>query len=33
MKKKLELLEIGGQVYISFGYNEEDDLLEIELDG
>lgn len=31
-KKKLELLEINGQVYISFGYNEEDELLEIELD-
>ena len=31
-KKKLELLEINGQVYISFGYNEEDELLEIEFD-
>ena len=32
MNKKLELLELNGQVYISFGYNDEDELLEIELD-
>ena len=30
-KKKLELIEIDGQVYIYFGY-DEDELLEIELD-
>ena len=31
-KKKLDLLEMNGQVYISFGYIFEDDLLEIELE-
>ncbi len=30
-KKKLELIEVDGQVYICFGY-DEDELLEIELD-
>ena len=31
-REKLDLIEMDGQVYISFGYDDDDDLLEIELD-
>ena len=31
-KRLLDLIEMDGQVYISFGYDDDDDLLEIELD-
>ena len=31
-KGLLDLVEVDGQVYISFGYDDDDDLLEIELD-
>lgn len=32
MNKKIEMLEVNGQVYLEFGYDEEDELLLLEFD-